>query len=506
MSIRAIVRFVAIAACAMVFSSAPHAARAAEGPHDPHDLWYVIELAGKRSGHMRTTQSTRDGLIITRTETSLAIKRGDGGGAMTISVIAEFEETADGKPVRSVTTATIGAAPVTTTIVFLPDKIEQTTASGAGEPTVITAPLPEGVWLTPAAAAEFVRKRLEADAKEIVVRTLEPSMGLTPIVTTHKVLERTTAEGLGRTIPALKVSTTIDRMPGVTSESYLDLSGQAIRTSVNLGGLPMTIIAADKDLALSKVDPPELMKSTLVKPDKPIANARTARRAVYLLSVDAGELSEIASGGVQKAIRVSPSEVRVTVDLDDNVPCRFGPHDQKLALAPSTLITSNDEQVKALVARIDRVANSTPAARAEAMRSLVFSHIRKKSLGVGFASAADVARTKEGDCSEHGVLLAAMLRADGIPSRVVSGLVYVDEFLGAEGVFGYHMWTQGLFEDADGTARWVDLDATLGPLAVCDATHIALVNSFLDDDNGMNSMVSLAGLLGRLKIKVEEIK
>jgi hypothetical protein len=298
-------------------------------------------------------------------------------------------------------------------------------------------------------------------------------------------------------------------MPGIPSESYLDLSGAAIRLTMNMGGLPMTMIAADKALALSKVDAPELMKSTLVKPDKAIAEPRKARRAVYLLSVDQGELGEVAAqwgGGVQKAVVVSPREVRVTVDLDDNEPVRFGPQERKLAEASSTLITSDDEQVKALVAKIDRAANPTPQARAEALRRLVFNHIRKKNLGVGFASAADVARTKEGDCSEHAVLLAAMLRADGIPSRVVSGVVYVEEFLGSTGVFGYHMWTQGLFEDAEGKLRWVDLDATLGPVAVFDATHIALVESFLDDDGAMNSMVSLAGLLGRLKIKVEEVK
>ena len=57
-------------------------------------------------------------------------------------------------------------------------------------------------------------------------------------------------------------------------------------------------------------------------------------------------------------------------------------------------------------------------------------------------------------------LLAAMLRADDIPSRTVSGLVYVSSFEGAKDIFGYHMWTQGWIAE-DGKGRWVDLDATL---------------------------------------------
>ena len=41
------------------------------------------------------------------------------------------------------------------------------------------------------------------------------------------------------------------------------------------------------------------------------------------------------------------------------------------------------------------------------------------------ATAAEVARSREGDCTEHAVLLAALARARGIPARVAMGLVYV---------------------------------------------------------------------------------
>ena len=39
-----------------------------------------------------------------------------------------------------------------------------------------------------------------------------------------------------------------------------------------------------------------------------------------------------------------------------------------------------------------------------------------------------------------------MLRADGIPARVASGLVYADGFLGSRDIFGWHMWTQALID------------------------------------------------------------
>ena len=54
---------------------------------------------------------------------------------------------------------------------------------------------------------------------------------------------------------------------------------------------------------------------------------------------------------------------------------------------------------------------------AERMRELekfVFGYIDKKSLNVGYASALETARTRQGDCTEHALLLAALGRARGI--------------------------------------------------------------------------------------------
>ena len=84
---------------------------------------------------------------------------------------------------------------------------------------------------------------------------------------------------------------------------------------------------------------------------------------------------------------------------------------------------------------------------AEKLCRFVSFYVTRKNFSVGFASASEVARKREGDCTEHGILLAALGRAMGIPSRVVSGLVYVDEFKGVEKAMVYHMWTQFFLEE-----------------------------------------------------------
>ena len=65
----------------------------------------------------------------------------------------------------------------------------------------------------------------------------------------------------------------------------------------------------------------------------------------------------------------------------------------------------------------------------------------------------EVARSLEGDCTEHAVLLAALCRARKIPARVAFGLVYYPPQKG----FAYHMWNEVWIAD-----RWIPLDATLG--------------------------------------------
>ena len=139
---------------------------------------------------------------------------------------------------------------------------------------------------------------------------------------------------------------------------------------------------------------------------------------------------------------------------------------------------------------------------------------------VGLASAGEVAQTAQGDCTEHAVLLAALLRAEGIPSRTVSGLIYIDQFLGEQGIFGYHMWTQAWLpghliethtvEDSQGKAsgagsvsggRWVDLDAVLDGQDF-DAAHILLNVSAMQDGQMVNDMIDMLPMLGGLEVQV----
>ena len=292
--------------------------------------------------------------------------------------------------------------------------------------------------------------------------------------------------------------------PGIETVEYLTEDGLPVITEFAIGPIDMTVSLSERELALAKIEPAEIMVSTLIKPNRAIANPRALTSGTYLLSVTEGELPKIPEIAVQRVERLSPTEVRVTVDLSNE---EF--EDRSLLQDPryragTSMLDWRNKLVTSLAERAVNKNYSMPRDEmAERMRRFVHGYISEKNLDVGFASATETARTAEGDCTEHATLLAAMLRAMGIPSRVVGGLIYAEEFAGRSRIFGYHMWTQALLEDENGEFRWVDLDATLPGDMVFDATHIALTLSSMGEDEMINSMAALAPILGRLQITIE---
>ena len=124
--------------------------------------------------------------------------------------------------------------------------------------------------------------------------------------------------------------------------------------------------------------------------------------------------------------------------------------------------------------------------------------VSNKSFSTAMASAAEVAKQMQGDCTERAVLLAAMLRVRRIPSRIAVGLVYVPRISS----FGAHMWTEARL---GGT--WIPLDAALGQGGT-GPTHIKLADaSFADNSpSPITVFVPLMNVLGNWRIEVRKVE
>ena len=105
----------------------------------------------------------------------------------------------------------------------------------------------------------------------------------------------------------------------------------------------------------------------------------------------------------------------------------------------------------------------------------------------GHFSALETMSRRSGDCTEAAVLLAALGRAAGIPTRVANGLVYSREsYHGISNAWMPHSWTLAWVD-----GHWRSFDLALDKF---DSTHIALTIGD-GDERSLLTASQLAGLL-----------
>jgi transglutaminase-like putative cysteine protease len=119
---------------------------------------------------------------------------------------------------------------------------------------------------------------------------------------------------------------------------------------------------------------------------------------------------------------------------------------------------------------------------AEKLNTWVYKNL-KKEITVSIPNALEVLRTRKGDCNEHTQLYTALARGLGIPTRIASGLAFVN------GKFYYHEWPEVYIND------WVAVDPTFGQFPA-DASHLRFVVG------GLAKQTELLRLMGTLKISV----
>ena len=464
------------------------------------DRWYVLLMQGQRVGHMHETSVVEDDRAISRMEMRMSIGRGDAKVSLTFQ--AEFVETTDHEPISMRTVQALGAVPAEKAYTFTGDGVRLVETQG-GRTTERTLPLPEGDWMTPGEAAEAFEAKIEAGETDFSLRSIDPMAGLQVVETTYTIKGERNVEAFGKVVPALEAEMRSTIQPGVVTTVFTNDAGEIVRSETDMGGLTLTVLLSEKAIALSPVEPVELVASTLVTPSRPIERPREATRAAYIL--EGPTLPEIPATSAQTVEMLDDTRARVTIDIDRHAPAPEADRDDPSYLQATGAVDAEDPAIIALVDEALADVDGDDAARAEALRRFTHTYIDEKSLGVGFATASEVCRTREGDCSEHAVLLAAMLRAADIPSRVATGLIYAEEFVGRSGIFGYHVWTQAMVE-IDGVPTWLDLDATLHDATPFDATHIALSTSALGEGDTMNAMGAVAAVLGALDIEVVEVR
>jgi transglutaminase-like putative cysteine protease len=169
---------------------------------------------------------------------------------------------------------------------------------------------------------------------------------------------------------------------------------------------------------------------------------------------------------------------KVTVELPGRAPAAAG-RPTAAQRRPSFLVDYDEPDAASFR---DAVAALGPAPADDALAALVDGWIEHKDLSRRFDSAARVAARRQGDCTEHAVLLAAAARVAGRAARVVLGVALVS-WDGQLRGFG-HAWT----EIHDGRA-WHTVDGTRLP-----GTVRYLPLSAVSDESPSYLMTAWSGL------------
>lgn len=260
--------------------------------------------------------------------------------------------------------------------------------------------------------------------------------------------------------------------------------------------LQQTIYRTTRDRALAAGSGSyDLFQESIVKVSTPLPHHQQLIRADYRISLPKKDPSEVfVSGESQEVKSIDQRRAQVTVHAlrpgspGTGVPSALPSADDS---ASNSLIQCDDPQIVKMAQQMAGTASDTWT-KCLALEKGVHEAIQSKNFGQGFATAADVARNLEGDCTEHSVLLAALCRAQKIPARVVLGLIYSRRDQG----FAFHMWNEVWVAKC-----WIPIDATLG-LGGIGAAHLKLRHSDLSGEAAETAVLSVLQVINQLEIEV----
>ena len=281
---------------------------------------------------------------------------------------------------------------------------------------------------------------------------------------------------------------------------WIDTGGQVLKGKTEtLGGMVVFRTTREGALARNALNTQfDQITNSVIKVKHKIVRPDATRDVRYRLSLKDDDPNQVIPTDRRQSLTPGSAKNEVILAVKTAGPEAGTPGDEKVDpvyLRPNAMITSLDNRVVDLANRAVGTATD-PWEKARKIESWVAQNLRDKNFEVAFAPASEVARNLSGDCTEHGVLVAAMCRSAGVPARVVVGLVYADNL----GGFGFHLWNEVYVN-----RRWVAIDATFEQDTV-DAVHIKLADASLDGVSPFEAFLPVVRVLGKMTLDPIEVR
>lgn len=472
------------------------------------DEWMEVHFGDGKIGYAHSTMARKGDLIETRMTMNIRIGRADQ--AVTVAVTQETTETIDGRP-RGFASETDMSIQKTKLRGIIENGKVTITSEQFGMEQRQEHEFKGDSIMTWGTYREGVLRGL-ARGTEYTLDVFAPDMRVdAPVKAITKVGDWEPFEFKGATRKGIRVTMTLETPSGsMEMLSWVNEDGMPLKAEMPVPGLGnLRMFATDQASALADFVPPEIFMSTTIKV-API-DTDAAQRITYRLRLKGEQKDELVlpETGMQKPGKVENGwrEVVVTrqkherkADAGGDAGAAGKSPDLVEYLSGNLMMNLADPQLVKLAADGAKGAVD-PFVRADNLRRFVREHISDKSLDVGFATASEVCRTREGDCSEHGVLLAAVGRLSGLPSRVVVGIAYAPIFGGKRDIFGYHMWTEFYID-----GQWYDFDAALGDERIPHPGRIAFATSSLHNAGLADLAIPLISKIGAVELEVVKVE
>ena len=285
-------------------------------------------------------------------------------------------------------------------------------------------------------------------------------------------------------------------------DEWIDESGNSWRSINKTSFTTLTSIRMPKEKALEVSEETfDIAFSTIIKPNVTFENPQKIQGVTFKLSgISADKIKNFPfDDGSQKIIEVGKDYVIVQTSsqiFKEKEAIFFPVKDKEFRrfLKSSAFCQAEDPEIQKVAKEI--VGQERNSWRASKKIAEWVEKEMTANYDVGFATAKEIIKNREGDCSEHTVLTVALCRAVGIPARAAVGIMY------GRGIFAYHMWPEvyvGRWISLD--SKWLAVDKKSGEYYT-DATHIKLGRSLLDENIFKEMAQAISEIIGKLKLEI----
>ena len=495
-------RPICIVAAAVLIAAALSAAQETRGQETAlpsehvvsHEIQAAYLLGGQSTGSYSEKSNTMpSGEIRTVIDSDLIFNR--MGSKVEIKSISRYDETSEGQLMSAAADVSSSQQVTHIEASVVSHSLHITTTAGGRsyERTVALS----GALLGPEAARRLVLSHRPVQGEKITYDAFYPEFGVVATVTDTVVGAEEVSTDQGR-VPGIKIEQTMSAMPGKII-LWLDSEGWLLRQTVPTPFGDVEALRSNAPVLTNQVEgaalPEETFSQSIIKANVRLPEERfvdSIRLKIIHMQPDLGwpDLETENQHVMEKTRDYVILEVRRPQPKDSQKLLSANEAMLDPFMSPNALLQSDDPVIQAIARKV--VGDEHDAWKAARALQLWTNEHMQFDLGIAIAPASEVARNLRGTCFGYSMLLGALTRAAGIPSRLRMGFVY------AGGIWGGHAWI-----DVRIGNDWIPLDGALYSPGPADAARFSFYTSALEDGT-LTGVSSLGQLYSHADVKILE--